>query len=81
MDWIIVCGHSLSWSKYLFTIWTLLWGKKIITFSDGSVWQQSDSAYLKIEEGQQVSIERGLLGSFYLSVEGINKRMKVKRVK
>ena len=56
-------------------------GKKIITFSDGSVWQQSDSAYLKIEEGQQVSIERGLLGSFYLSVEGINKRMKVKRVK
>ena len=56
-------------------------GKKIITFSDGSVWQQSDSAYLKIEEGQQVSIERGLLGSFYLSVEGVNKRMKVKRVK
>ena len=56
-------------------------GKKIITFSDGSVWHQSDSTYLKIEEGQQVSIERGLLGSFYLSVEGINKRMKVKRVK
>ena len=56
-------------------------GKKIITFSDGSVWKQSDSAYLKIEEGQQVSIERGLLGSFYLSVEGVNKRMKVKRVK
>ncbi|MEC8785585.1 MAG: hypothetical protein VXX33_03515 [Pseudomonadota bacterium] len=56
-------------------------GKKIITFSDGSVWQQSDSAYLKIEEGQQVTIERGLLGSFYLSVEGVNKRMKVKRVK
>ena len=55
--------------------------KYVITFSDGSVWQQSDQTYLKLKEGQAVSVERGLLGAFYLSVESLNKRMKVKRVK
>ena len=55
--------------------------KYVITFSDGSVWQQTDQTYLKIKEGQAVTVERGLLGAFYLSVEGLNKRMKVKRVK
>lgn len=56
-------------------------GKKVLTFADGTVWQQTDETYLKIEEGQVVSIERGLLGAFFLSVEGLNKRMKVKRIK
>ena len=55
--------------------------KYVLTFSDGSVWQQTDQTYLKLKEGQTVSVERGLLGAFYLSVEGLNKRMKVKRVK
>ena len=55
--------------------------KYVLTFSDGSVWQQTDQTYLKLKEGQVVSVERGLLGAFYLSVEGLNKRMKVKRVK
>ena len=53
----------------------------IITFSDGSVWRQTDGTYMKLEEGQPVAIERGILGAFFLSVEGLNKRMKVKRVK
>ncbi|BFT28995.1 hypothetical protein D210916BOD24_01710 [Alteromonas sp. D210916BOD_24] len=56
-------------------------GKKVVTFSDGSVWQQTDNNYLKIEVGQTVTIERGVLGAFFLSVEGLNKRMKVKRLK
>lgn len=55
--------------------------KYVITFSDGSQWQQTDDTYMKLEEGQVVSIERGLLGAFFLSVEDLNKRMKVKRVK
>lgn len=55
--------------------------KYVLTFSDGSVWQQTDQTYLRLKEGQAVSVERGLLGAFYLSVEGLNKRMKVKRVK
>jgi hypothetical protein len=56
-------------------------GKHKLTFSDGSVWQQTDETYLKFEKGQVVTVERGLLGSFYLSVEGLNKRMKVKRLR
>lgn len=55
--------------------------KYVLTFSDGSVWQQTDQTYLKIKEGQAVTVERGLLGAFYLGVEGLNKRMKVKRIK
>ena len=55
--------------------------KYVITFSDGSVWQQTDDTYMKLKEGQPVAVERGLLGAFFLSVEGLNKRMKVKRVK
>lgn len=54
--------------------------KYVITFSDGSKWQQTDDTYMKLEEGQAVTIERGLLGAFFLSVEDLNKRMKVKRV-
>ncbi len=56
-------------------------GKKVVTFSDGSVWQQTDNNYLKIEVGQTVTIERGFLGAFFLGVDGLNKRMKVKRLK
>lgn len=56
-------------------------GKTVVTFSDGAVWQQVDNTYLKLEKGQTVSIEKGLFGAFFLSVEGLNKRLKVKRVK
>jgi hypothetical protein len=55
--------------------------KYILTFNNGTVWQQTDETYLKIQEGQNVTVERGVLGAFYLSVEGLNKRMKVKRIK
>lgn len=55
--------------------------KYVISFSDDSVWQQTDGTYMKLEEGQNVTVERGFLGSFFLSVEGLNKRIKVKRIK
>jgi hypothetical protein len=55
--------------------------KYILTFNNGTVWQQTDQTFLKIKEGQNVTVERGVLGAFYLSVEGLNKRMKVKRIK
>ena len=56
-------------------------GKFVLTFNNGSVWQQTTDTTLKVKEGETVIIERGLLGAFYLKKEGINKRMKVKRVK
>ena len=53
--------------------------KYVLTFSDGSV----GNKLIKLTEAKgrkAVSVEQGL-GAFYLSVEGLNKRMKVKRVK
>jgi hypothetical protein len=40
-----------------------------------------DNTYLKLETGQGVTIEKGLFGAFFLGVDGINKRLKVKRLK
>ena len=56
-------------------------GKKVIHMKSGAVWQQVDSAYFKLEDGMRVYIECGALGSFYLSHEGVNRRIKVKRIK
>ena len=56
-------------------------GKNRFTFNDNSVWQQTDNKFLKLSVGQKVQIERGILGAFYLGVEGLNKRLKVKRLK
>lgn len=56
-------------------------GKLVIGLSNGTVWQQTGSKNLKIENKQSVTIERGWLGAFYLSKEGVNTRLKVKRIK
>lgn len=56
-------------------------GKRNIHLASGAIWQQTDRGYLKLEPGMEVYIEKGALGSFYLSYEGINRRVKVKRVK
>lgn len=55
-------------------------GKYIITLENGTVWQQTDDDLLKLEEGQTVTIERGMLGAFYLTRSDVNRQMKVKRV-
>ncbi|VEL95526.1 hypothetical protein ALT761_00480 [Alteromonas sp. 76-1] len=56
-------------------------GNLILTFNDGSVWQQTTSTELKLKEDETVMIQRGMMGAFYMKKEGHNKRMKVKRVK
>lgn len=55
--------------------------KYVVTLDNGTVWRQTDSDTLKLEAGQTISIERGLLGSFYLSRSDVNRQMKVKRIK
>lgn len=55
--------------------------KMIITLADGQVWRQTDNTSLRIREGDQVYVERGALGSFYLSKDSAKKRLKVKRTK
>ncbi len=56
-------------------------GKMIITLDNGQVWRQTDKVRLKIESGQTVSIERGMLGSFFMGTDEVTKRIRVKRVK
>lgn len=54
--------------------------KRVITLENGQQWRQQDGSTLKIAVGDRVYIERGSLGSFYMSNDDVNKRMKVKRV-
>lgn len=55
-------------------------GKRRIHLENGAIWQQVDSGYMKLKPGMSVYIEKGALGSFYLSYEGVNRRVKVKRI-
>lgn len=56
-------------------------GKLVISLDDGSQWQQKDSQYIKLTKGMQVNIERGFLGAFFLSYDGVNRRIKVTRIR
>lgn len=56
------------------------YGKWILTLDNGQVWQQSESATFSFAS-DQVVIERGMLGAFYLKVDGQSRRLKVKRLK
>ena len=59
---------------------TTVFDKYVLTLDNGTVWQQTDSQIIRLKPDQQITIERGLLGAFYLAPAGLNKRMKVKRV-
>lgn len=56
-------------------------GDRIITLDNGMVWRENDKrSNLRVNEGDTVVIERGVLGAFYLGKEGQNSRMSVRRV-
>lgn len=55
--------------------------KYTITLENGSVWQQTERSTLKLKANQSVVVKRGLFGAFFLGIEGVNKRVKVKRIK
>ncbi|MBV9989738.1 MAG: hypothetical protein JOZ72_00465 [Alphaproteobacteria bacterium] len=60
-------------------------GKFILFLDDGQVWRQieadTEHAMLSKHGGDVVTISRGLLGSYNLTIEGSSKTYKVKRVK
>lgn len=56
-------------------------GELIITLSDGAIWRQKDSGRYVLRVGDEVTIERGMMGAFYLSKPEQNKRIRVKRTK
>lgn len=55
--------------------------KRVFTMDNGQVWRQTQSDSLKIKQGDTIYIDRGILGSFYMSKDDVNRKFKVKRVK
>jgi len=51
--------------------------------ANGMIWKQSEQDLLGVRprEDQQVTIEPGFLSAWYLKIEGINKRLRVRRIK
>ncbi|WP_166424441.1 hypothetical protein [Paraglaciecola sp. 20A4] len=57
------------------------YGKLIVSLENGQVWRQTGNSTLRIKIGDQVYVEEGILGSYFLSKESSNKRIRVKRSK
>ena len=56
--------------------------KSKITLENGQVWQIVDGSSGSYSlDNPAVSIERGVFGTFFLKIDGANRRPKVKRVK
>ncbi|MFT3829942.1 MAG: hypothetical protein QM691_09590 [Opitutaceae bacterium] len=66
-----IAGEFRGWS-----------GNTVFQLENGQVWRQagSGSAFLRLDS-PEVTIERGALGAFFLRVEGIGGRVKVKRIR
>lgn len=68
-------------SRYLgeFTGWS---GKTLFRLENGQVWKQTDKSRLSWRSSNpEVIISKGAFGSFRLTVEGVNRTVKVKRIK
>lgn len=57
------------------------YGNRTVTLANGQVWKQQESSNIRLKKGEDVYVETGVLGSFFLSKESVNKRMRVKRIK
>ena len=57
------------------------YGKLIITLDNGQVWRQNDSVRVHWDSGDQVQVERGALGSFFMRLEDGGRKIRVKRIK
>ena len=58
-------------------------GQAVFVLDNGQVWRQldgDDSAVREWEAGRKVTIQRGLLDSFNMTIEGRNGLIKVRRV-
>ena len=57
------------------------YGNQTITLDNGQVWLQTDGSGLRFAKGHQVFVKRGVLGSFFIGRENVNRRLRAKRVK
>ena len=66
---MIMATKQIQSSKYQFTL------------DNGQIWEQTNAQIGGVPKaGDRVSIESGILGAFFLSKEGANKRFRVKRI-
>ena len=68
-------------SRYVgeFEGWT---GKTVFQLENGQVWQQTRSGRMMWRaDSPMITIKRGFMGGYRLSVEGVNKQVYVKRIK
>ena len=68
-------------SRYdgMFTGWT---GKTLFRLENGQVWKQAESGrFTHRRDRPMITIKKKAFGSFVLKVEGLNRSVKVKRVK
>jgi hypothetical protein len=59
-------------------------GANVLTLDNGQVWRQEEiESYFPLKDGDVVRIERGMLGSYHLTLvqEGWKKRTRVSRVR
>lgn len=57
------------------------YGKWVIYLTNGQVWKQTDSQTYQLPLDGDYSIERGVLNGYFLGRDGLNKRIKVRRIK
>jgi hypothetical protein len=55
-------------------------GAFIFSLENGQLWKATDQQYLPVHVGDSVTIHAGALGSFWLSVAGSNRAVRVTRV-
>jgi len=59
----------------------LIRGQWVIDLENGQKWQQTDTTILKLAVGDSIYLEKGSFGSVYLFKEGLNRNIRVKRLK
>jgi hypothetical protein len=59
----------------------LIRGQWVIDLENGQRWQQTDTTILKLAVGDRINLEKGSFGSVYLFKEGLNRNIRVKRLK
>ena len=57
------------------------YGKLVITLDNEQVWRQTDSTRLNLRKNNVIIIERAAFGSFFISKENANKRIRAKRMR
>jgi hypothetical protein len=57
------------------------YGKLSVELDNSQTWKQSDSNRIRLEVGERLYIQRGALGSFFMSKDDTNRRVRVKRTK